>query len=59
MKKILLGSMAMLLVVSLMGCAGDKGDRISVITREDGSGTRGAFVEITGILEGDVDNSSK
>ncbi len=33
-------------------------DKISVITREDGSGTRGAFVEITGIMEDDVDNTT-
>ncbi len=31
---------------------------ITVITREDGSGTRGAFVEITGVMEDDVDNTS-
>ncbi len=33
-------------------------DKISVITREDGSGTRGAFVEITGIMEDDIDNTT-
>lgn len=31
---------------------------ISVISREDGSGTRGAFVELMGILEDDVDNTT-
>ncbi len=31
---------------------------ITVITREDGSGTRGAFVEITGVMEDDVDNTT-
>lgn len=39
------------------------GGKIEVITREDGSGTRGAFTEITGILKKDgdkeVDNTSK
>lgn len=29
----------------------DKLGQIAVITREDGSGTRGAFTEITGLLE--------
>lgn len=31
---------------------------ISVISREDGSGTRGAFVELTGVEEDDVDNTT-
>ncbi len=31
---------------------------ITVITREDGSGTRGAFVEITGVMEDDIDNTT-
>ena len=35
---------------SLTGCGGTS-DTISVITREDGSGTRGAFTEICGIEE--------
>ncbi len=34
------------------------GGRISVVTREDGSGTRGAFVEITGVMADDVDNTT-
>jgi phosphate transport system substrate-binding protein len=31
--------------------------QISVYSREDGSGTRGAFVELTGVEEDDVDNT--
>lgn len=31
---------------------------ISVVSREDGSGTRGAFVELTGVQDGDVDNTT-
>ena len=31
---------------------------ISVVSREDGSGTRGAFVELTGVEEDDVDNTT-
>lgn len=31
--------------------------QISVYSREDGSGTRGAFVELTGVEENDVDNT--
>ncbi len=50
---------SLLISMILTGCttAGAQ-DSISVITREDGSGTRGAFVEITGIMEDDVDNTT-
>lgn len=41
---------------SLTGCGGASG-AISVITREDGSGTRGAFTELCGIAEDDKDNT--
>ncbi|RVU54062.1 substrate-binding domain-containing protein [Anaerosphaera multitolerans] len=54
-----------MLVISMMtllftGCAsGDKSASINVITREQGSGTRSAFVEITGILEKSDDGEEK
>ena len=32
---------------------------IIVITREQGSGTRGAFVELTGVEENDQDNTTE
>lgn len=38
------------------GGAGVSG-RISVVSREDGSGTRGAFVELTGVQEKDADGN--
>lgn len=41
---------------SFTGCGGASG-AISVITREDGSGTRGAFTELCGIEEDDKDNT--
>lgn len=41
---------------SFTGCGGTSG-AISVITREDGSGTRGAFTELCGILQDDKDNT--
>lgn len=41
---------------TLTGCGGASG-AISVITREDGSGTRGAFTELCGIAEDDKDNT--
>lgn len=41
-----------LMAVSLTGCAG--GDRkITVVSREDGSGTRSAFVELMGVVDAD------
>lgn len=44
---------ALTLVVGMIGCGGNEGfqaaEEISVITREDGSGTRGAFIELFGI----------
>lgn len=63
-KKILFTAILCLVVMSLFaGCGGitnlskvfDTKSQISVITREDGSGTRSAFVELTGVL---VENDS-
>lgn len=36
---------------------GGKAGKITVVTREEGSGTRGAFVELAGILVDDVDKT--
>ena len=59
-----------LLAVTLAGCGNGNGAEnsdtsswndsqfISVVSREDGSGTRGAFVEIVGILEDDHDRTT-
>lgn len=45
--------MTTVLTFSMIGCGGSKGfgatEEISIITREDGSGTRGAFIELFGI----------
>lgn len=56
-------SLAALMVLGLAGCGGGSqessdgvGD-ITVISREEGSGTRDAFVEITGVMEDDVDRT--
>lgn len=57
MKRILsLGLAALMTVFALAGCGADSGtgtgtDAISVLTREEGSGTRGAFIELLGIEE--------
>lgn len=47
-------------VFALAGCGADSGtgtgtDAISVLTREEGSGTRGAFIELLGIEEKNAD----
>ena len=64
MKKILsLGLAALMTVFALAGCGADNGtdsnnggtDAISVLTREEGSGTRGAFIELLGIEEKNAD----
>lgn len=52
-----------LAAVMLASCGGSS-DKITVISREDGSGTRGAFIELTGIEEKDpngnkTDNTKK
>ena len=63
-KKLLALAFASIMMLSLAACGntGDKGEagggdskatRIYVISREDGSGTRGAFVELFGIEEKD------
>jgi len=54
--KSLLGlSMVAVMGLSLTGCGGDS-ERVTVVTREDGSGTRGAFVEIVDITANGNDN---
>lgn len=64
MKKILsLGLAALMTVFALTGCGTDSNDggtgtgtdAISVLTREEGSGTRGAFIELLGIEEKNAD----
>lgn len=41
-------------LVALTGCGSGTSDEITVISREDGSGTRGAFVELFGIEQKDA-----
>lgn len=42
---------------SASGSTGGASGTISVVSREDGSGTRGAFVELTGVEEKDADGN--
>ncbi len=58
MKKIIsLGILAIISLATLVGC-GEGENTITVVSREDGSGTRGAFVELTGVLESNSDGNS-
>ena len=58
-KKILGLALSVVLAVgSLTACGGAAADdTISVVTREEGSGTRGAFIELTGVEEKDADGN--
>ena len=48
-KKMLCGAAALCLMASAVAAEFDAGKLIDVISREDGSGTRGAFIELTGV----------
>ena len=51
MKKMLCGAAALCLMASAAVAEFDAGKLIDVISREDGSGTRGAFIELTGVQQ--------
>lgn len=62
MKKIGIALLVMLVMVT--GCAKKENTQITIVTREEGSGTRDAFVELTGVMVKDdqgnkVDRTSK
>lgn len=61
LSKIITVSLAAIMVFSLASCGGNSGSAegkdITVISREEGSGTRDAFTELTGVLQGDVDKT--
>ena len=62
MKKLLsIGLASILLLGALDGCGSAQkaagNDTISVLTREEGSGTRGAFIELIGIEQKDADGN--
>lgn len=59
-KRISFGLAIAMLTGALVGCGGsaDSGSNITVYSREDGSGTRDAFVEITGVYYDDMDNTT-
>ena len=45
------------LAATMLASCGGSSDKITVISREDGSGTRGAFIELIGIEEKDADGN--
>lgn len=65
--KILVAALSLVLAAGMTGCGSSDGNTtadgfdasnmISVVSREDGSGTRGAFVELTGVEEKDSDGN--
>lgn len=58
MKKFLaLLSCAVLMAATAVGC-GSQNEKITVVSREDGSGTRSAFSELMGMVKDDKDNTT-
>ena len=58
MKKIVIFMAIVLLIGVFAGCSSMK-DQINVVSREDGSGTRGAFIELFGIEQKNDDGTKK
>lgn len=56
-KTIIVGLLIMALVAFAAGCGRTANDQITVVSREDGSGTRGAFIELFNIEEKDADGN--
>lgn len=62
MKKNVKKLVAMVLSLAMVGgvitgCGGGASSAITVVSREDGSGTRGAFTELVGVAKDDVDST--
>jgi phosphate transport system substrate-binding protein len=59
MKKILAVALSAIMALGVLtGCGSSSSSDISVISREDGSGTRSAFTELMGVMVDDVDNTT-
>ena len=56
-KTIIVGLLIMALVAFAAGCGRTANDQITVVSREDGSGTRGEFIELFNIEEKDADGN--
>lgn len=61
MKRIIAAAVSVIILLSVLaGCGGggfDPAGDITVISREEGSGTRGAFIELFGVEEKDADGN--
>ncbi len=57
MKKLFAILTVLALCLSLAACGGGDSDEITVISREEGSGTRSAFVELTGVEQDKIDRT--
>ena len=55
--KKLFGIALIVMMIIMTGCGNSNDNIITVISREDGSGTRGAFVDLTNILEKKADGT--
>lgn len=58
MKKRMFAGLLMSAALLLTACGGSANDSITVITREEGSGTRSAFVELSGVEQDGVDRTT-
>ncbi|MDD6643576.1 MAG: substrate-binding domain-containing protein [Faecousia sp.] len=58
LKKIFAALTVSVLCLSLAACGNSGSDTITVLSREEGSGTRSAFVELTGIEQDKVDRTT-
>ena len=58
MKKKFFAGLLMSAALLLTACGGGTNDSITVIAREEGSGTRSAFVELSGVEQDDVDRTT-
>ena len=57
-KKLAATALSLVMLGSVLtGCGAGKDAAITVVSREDGSGTRGAFTELMGIMVDDKDNT--
>ncbi|MBQ8688100.1 MAG: extracellular solute-binding protein [Ruminococcus sp.] len=56
-KRIAQAGIAVMMTAAILTGCGSANTAITVISREDGSGTRGAFTELMGIAVDDVDNT--
>src|SRR5690554_4225660 len=57
MKKTIVVGLVIMAIVAFAGCGRTANDKITVVSREDGSGTRGAFIELFKIEEKDTNGN--